>query len=171
MSLTSWFLPVFVGFIVLFGLIKGVPVFNCFTEGAKNGINTFISLMPSLVGLMTAISLLNASGGIEMLENIFMPVAALMSFPKEIVPLCIISPISGSGSLSVFQSILTRFGPDSAAGRVASVISGSSETTFYAVTVYFGAVNVKNTGWVIPCALLGDITGFIAAAISVKLLF
>lgn len=155
----------------MFGVIKKVKVFDAFTEGAKQGFDMFVSLLPVLTGLILAVSLMNASGAVDILQKLLSPVAAVLGIPKEVVPLCLMSPVSGSGSLTVYESILNTYGPDSDIGRIASVISASTETTFYAVTVYLGSVGIKKTGNVIPCALAGDLVSFAAAAFTVKVLF
>lgn len=171
MSLTYFVLPTVVVIIVGYGLIKKVKVFDCFIEGAKGGFDTFLSLLPILSGLILAVSMLRASGATDILQKLFLPVAKIFNIPEEVIPLCILSPVSGSGSLSMFENILSEYGADSTAGRIASVIAGSTETTFYAATVYLGSVGIKKSGRVIPCALLGDFVSFIAAALTVKYMF
>lgn len=168
---TSYVLPFVLLLILCFGVAKKLNVFDCFIEGAKEGIATFVNLLPILTGLVVAVSMLRASGAIELLEKILAPVAKAFGIPEEVIPLCILSPISGSGSLSMYENILAEYGPDSYAGRVASVLSGATETTFYAATVYLGSVQIKKSGTVIPCALIGDIVSFVAAALTVRLFF
>ncbi|MEG1835866.1 MAG: spore maturation protein [Oscillospiraceae bacterium] len=157
--------------IVLYALFKKVKVFDCFVEGAKSGIGTAKSLLPPLLGLIVVVNMLDASGGINILIKIFEPITAFFGIPPEILPLCIFSPISGSGSLSMFENILTKFGADSYIGRVASVISGATETTFYAITVYYGAIGIKKTRHTVFAALCADFTSFILASFIVKILF
>ena len=163
---TSYVLPFVLLLILCFGVAKKLNVFDCFIEGAKEGIATFVNLLPVLTGLVVAVSMLRASGAIDLLQKILAPVAKALGIPVEVIPLCILSPISGSGSLS-----MAEYGPDSYAGRVASVLSGATETTFYAATVYLGSVQIKKSGTVIPCALIGDIVSFVAAALTVRLFF
>lgn len=169
MKISSLVLPVVICLIILTGLIKKIPVFDCFAQGAKKGFDTFLSLLPVLTGLMTAIYMLQSSGGLNVLCKIVSPVFSLLGIPAELVPLCLLSPISGSGSLSVYETILSQYGPDSQIGRIASVIAGSTETTFYALSVYFGSQGVRNYSAVIPCALAGDFISFAVAAFTVKM--
>ena len=171
MQIADLILPLAVVLILFSGLIKSIDVFDCFITGAKQGIVTVISMLPVLTGLIVAVSMFNTSGAADVVVKLFAPVFSRLGIPEEVIPLCILSPVSGSGSLSVFESILASFGPDSYAGRVASVIAASTETTFYAVAVYLGSVGIKKSGNVIPCALLGDMVSFIAASLSVKYFF
>lgn len=169
--LASFIIPFFIAAVVVYGMVKKVNVFDCFAEGARQGADIVISLLPVLTGLVVAVAMFNASGGAELLEKLLRPAASLFGIPSEVVSLCILSPVSGSGSLTIFESILKECGPDSFPGRVASVIAGATETTFYAVTVYFGSVDIKKTGAVLPCALIGDFVSFAAAAFTVKWFF
>lgn len=171
MSFASYVLPVTVALIVISGAVKGIDVFDYFIDGAKKGIETVLSLLPVLIGLVVSVAMLNASGGVDVCTKILAPVFTLVGIPEEVIPLCILSPVSGSGSLTVYENLINIYGPDSFAGRVASVIAGSTETTFYAVAVYLGSVGIKKSGTVVPCALLGDIVSFITASLSVKHFF
>lgn len=171
MSFAEYVLPVLIAFIIIFATVKRVDVFDCFIDGAKSGIETVLSLCPVLVGLMVAVSMFNASGGVDVCTKLLSPVFTLVGIPEEVISLCILSPVSGSGSLSVYENIINTYGPDSVCGRIASVIAGSTETTFYAVAVYLGSVGIKKSGTVVPCALLGDIVSFITASVTVKYFF
>lgn len=171
MSFSSYILPLTVALIVIIGVIKGIDVFDCFVDGAKKGIETVLALLPVLTGLVVAIAMFNASGGVDVCTRLLSPVFSFLGIPEEVIPLCILSPVSGSGSLTVYESIINIYGPDSITGRVASVIAGSTETTFYAVAVYLGSIGIKKSGTVVPCALLGDVVSFITASLSVKYFF
>lgn len=171
MNFASLILPLTIVFIIVFGFIKKIDVFDCFINGAKQGMETVVSLLPVLTGLMVAISMFNASGAVNLCTKLLSPLFGLVGIPEEVIPLCVLSPVSGSGSLGVFESVINTCGPDSVAGRVASVIAGSTETTFYAAAVYLGSVGIKKSGAVIPCALLGDIVSFISASLAVKFFF
>ncbi|MBR5773522.1 MAG: spore maturation protein [Clostridia bacterium] len=162
-------LPILIAIIVICGLIKKVGVFDCFIEGAKQSLTPSLSILPSLVGLIFAVSLLRASGGLEIIVKLLSPVAELLGIPCEVMPLAVISPISGSGSLAVFEEILTQYGTDSFIGRVASVMAGASETSLYAVTVYYGAIAVKRTRHTILAALTADMVCFIMSVMTVRL--
>lgn len=164
-------IPLIAAFIVLTGFIKRVDVFDEFIEGAKENLQTSVSLLPSLIALITAIGLFKASGLPDAIAQILSPLTGAVGFPSECIPLALIRPISGSGALAVFDGILRDCHPDSYAGRVASVLMGSTETTFYTIAVYFAAVKAKDTRHTLPSALAGDLTGFIVSAVSVRLLF
>lgn len=161
-------LPVVVGGILLWGLVKKTPVFDCFLSGAKNGLSTAAGLLPSLCALVTAVSMLQTSGAMALLVRLLTPVGNLLGIPPELLPLCLLRPLSGSGGVSVYQNILSTYGADSLLARQAAVISGASETTFYAMTVYYGSIGVKNTGCTLPAALLSDWVCYIAACRMVR---
>lgn len=163
--------PAVILLIVLFGLIRRVPVFDTFLSGAKEGFSSTVSILPSLVGLIMAVSMLSASGALDFLSNILSPAANLIGMPAQVMPLALIKPVSGSGSTAVLAQIFKSNGPDSFAGRVASVMAGSTETTFYAVTVYYGAVGIKRTRHTIPAAVTADITACIISVLTVRLFF
>lgn len=166
-----WAMPVAVGSILLFGLFRGVNVFQVFVEGAKKGIETSFKILPSLIGLMVSIAMLKASGALDVICHALLPIASAMGIPQEIMPLALLRPVSGGGSIALLQNILADCGPDSFAGRVASVIAGASDTTFYAVSLYFGSIGVKNTRQTIPAALIADLSGVILSGIIVTMLF
>lgn len=166
-----YIIPSMIFFIVSLGFIKKVAMFDAFLAGAKEGFNSTISILPSLVGLITAVTMLRSSGALDIFSKIFEPVAKLLSFPKEVFPLALLRPISGSGSLAFIDRIFSDYGVDSFAGRVASVMMGSTETTFYAIAVYFGAVKIKNTRHSVPSALIADFAGFIMSVLSVRMFF
>ncbi|MBQ9902368.1 MAG: spore maturation protein [Clostridia bacterium] len=157
--------------IMLFGLIRGVNVFEAFLEGAGDGLKTAVGIIPSLTALTLCVSAVRASGAVEALGQAAAPFIATLGIPTETLPLMLIRPISGSGALSVLNGILDSCGPDSTAGKIASVMMGSTETTFYTITVYFGSVGIRKTGCTIPAALTADLTGMIIAALTVNLFF
>lgn len=164
-------IPVVVFLIVVFGLMRGVPVFDTFVAGAKEGFSSAISILPSLVGLMMAVAMLNASGALDILSSFLSPVAQLLGLPTQVMPLALIKPVSGSGATAVLVQIFQNSGTESFAGRVAAVMSGSTETTFYAIAVYFGSVGIKKTRHTIPAAITADLTAFIVSALTVRLFF
>jgi len=123
------------------------------------------------VGLLTAVSMFRASGAMEWLSRIFAPVTGLLGIPQETTPLLLVRPVSGSGALAVASDLIKTYGADSYIGRVAAVMMGSTETTFYTIAVYFGAAGIHKTRHTIPAALTADLTGFIAAAFAVRLFF
>ena len=166
-KITSFILPVITAAIVVFGLAKGLKVFDCFMEGARKGFDSAVKLLAPLMGLVVGVTMLRQSGALGVITKMLMPLADLTGIPADVIPLTVLSPISGSGSLTMFEQILKNFGPDSPEGRIASVIMGSTETTFYAVTVYYGSVGIKKSGCTVPSALLADMTSFIVSAMIV----
>ena len=166
----DYVIPAVMALIVLAGLVKRENVFDLFLSGAKEGISTAVNILPSLIALMTAIAMLRASGVFELIAAWAGPVCRTLRIPTDVLPLALMRPISGSGSLSLLENILRTNGPDSPAGRIASVLQGSTETTFYTVTVYYGAVGVSKTRHTLPAALTADLMGFIMSVVSVRLL-
>lgn len=164
-------MPAAIGCIVLLGLLRGVNVFQTFTEGAAKGMQTSVKILPSLIGLMVSIAMLKASGALDMLCFFLTPVAEAAGVPAEVMPLALLRPVSGGGCIALLQNVLADCGPDSFAGRVACVIAGASDTTFYAVSLYFGSVGVKNTRQTLPAALTADLAGLILSGIIVKLMY
>lgn len=168
-EISNFIIPVIVVIMILHGIFKGVNVFNEFTTGAKEGLKILLNILPSLVALIFSIELIKASGALDTLCSLLSPVTSFLGIPKEVAPLTILSPISGSGSLGMFESILKNHGPDSFIGRCASVIMGSTETTFYTMTVYYGSVGIKKSRHTLPSALCADFTSFILSPKFVKL--
>ena len=167
----AWAVPLVIAAIVLFGFLRRVPVFDTFVAGAKDGLRTTVSILPTLVGLIMAVSMLSASGALDLFSSLLAPAAKFLGLPPQVMPLALIKPFSGSGSTAVLTQIYRDCGPDSFAGRVASVMAGSTETTFYAVAVYYGAVGIKKTRHTIPAALIGDLTACIFSALTVHFFF
>lgn len=164
------FMPSFIAVVVFIGLIKKVPIFDAFTYGAKEGFKTLYSLAPTLVGLIVAVNMLKASGASDLLCNAISPLAESLGFPKEIVPMILLRPISGGGSTALLTGIYKDFGTDSFAGTVASVLAGSTETTFYAIAVYFGSVGIKKIRHTLFAALAADFTAAVMAVVTVKIM-
>lgn len=169
-KLGAWIVPMLLVAIVVSGLVKKQNVFELFLEGAKEGVPLTLSILPALVGLMTAIAMLNASGAFALLGQALAPLWQALHVPADIVPLAVMRSISGSGSLSLYQNILQKNGPDSFLGRVASVLQGSSETTFYTIAVYYGSVRIAKTRHTLPAALAADFTGMVMSILTVRLL-
>lgn len=157
-------IPAVILCIVITCLIKQIPLYSTVVSGAEEGIKIVGKILPTLIVILTAISMLNASGVLDCIIDIFEPITRLLNIPKETMPLVLMRPISGSGALGILTDILSRYGPDTRIGMMASVIMGSTETTFYTLAVYFGATGVKNVSRAIPCALIGDLTAIIVAS-------
>lgn len=170
-KLGAYVIPAAVFLIVVFGLARGVPVFDTFLAGAKEGFSSTVAILPSLVGLIVAVSMLNASGALDMFSSFLTPVARFLGLPPEVMPLALIKPVSGSGATAILSQIFQNYGTESLIGRVASVMSGSTETTFYAIAVYYGAVGIKKTRHTVPAALIADCTACVVSALAVRLFF
>ncbi len=160
--------PVTIVLIVIVGAFRKVALLECFTQGVREGANSLLSVAPSLFGLVVGVSMLSASGFFEMMASCLSPVMGWLGIPAEVVPLGLMRPVTGSGSLAILNDILELNGPDSEAGRIASVMAGSTETTFYAIAVYYGAVGLKKTRFTLPAALLADMAGMMLAVMTVK---
>ena len=161
-------MPLFAAAIVCFGLIKRVPVFDCFIQGAREGAGVLFQIAPTIIGLVFAVSLLRSSGAVDAICKFVQPAADFLGFPKEVVPMAMLRPVSGSGSSALLISVYKQCGPDSFAGRVASVIAGSSETTFYAVAMYYGSIGIRNVRHTLVAAIAEDLTAFAVSVIVVK---
>jgi len=162
-AISLWAIPVLLVGIPLFGMIRRIKVYDVFIEGAKEGFQVAVRIIPFLVGILVAIGMFRASGAMDMLTNALRPALGAIRFPPEIFPLVILRTLSGSGSLALATDIIKQFGPDSFIGRTAATVYGGSETTFYVLAVYFGAVGVKRTRHAIPSALVGDLVAAIVA--------
>ena len=149
-------------------LAKRQDVYGALLEGGLDGLKLLVTIVPALVVLLTAVHMLRASGAIELLTKWLSPVAAAVGIPAETLPLVLLRPISGSAALAVGADLMSVHGPDSLIGRTAAVMLGSTETTFYTISVYFGAAGVKKTRYTIPAALIADVTGFLAASFCAR---
>ncbi len=163
--MTAWIMPVVVVFIVFAGIIKGQPVFDQFIEGAKEGLGVVVRILPPVIGLLVGVSMLQASGALEVLSWSLRPILEPLGVPQELLPLLLLRPVSGNGSLAVLTDLLNRYGPDGYIGKAASVIMSASETTFYTIAVYYGSVGIKRTRYTLPAALTTDFVAFVAAVI------
>lgn len=162
--------PLMIAGIVAFGLVKKINVYDSFVEGAKTGAENMLQIVAPLVGLMVGISMIRASGAMDLLGQLLKPVTDALGMPPDVLPLALLRPVSGSGSIAIVNDIFKRLGPDSNAGKIASVMMGSTETTFYTVAVYFGAVGIKNLRHTLKSALLADATGMLLAVLVARLL-
>ena len=146
-------------------------VYDALSLGAREGLDILLGILPNLVGLMTAVYMLRASGLMDALGGLMAPALVRLGIPPETAALLFIRPVSGSGALAVGSELMASHGPDSYVGRVAAVMLGSTETTFYTIAVYFGSAGIRKTRYAIPAALVADLAGFMAAALAVRLLF
>ena len=163
--------PLILCFVALYAAGRRVDVWSALVQGAGSGLETLVRIVPALVGLLTAVYMLRASGALELLAQALAPVMDRLGLPSELLPLMLVRPVSGSAALGVGSELIATYGPDSALGRTAAVMLGSTETTFYTVAVYFGAVGIVRTRYAVPAALCADLTGFVASAWAVRLLF
>lgn len=168
---STWAIPLLLAGIPLAALARRVKVYPAFLEGAKGGFETAIRIVPPLVAIFVALGMLRASGAMEALAAALAPVTAAVGLPASVVPLVLVRPLSGGGALGVVGDVLRAEGPDSYAGRLASVMAGSTETTFYVLAVYFGAAGVTRYRQALPAALLADLAGFAAAIAVVRYVF
>ena len=169
--IASLTVPLLLAGIGLYAAGKKVDIYAALVSGAGEGLKVLLRIVPALIAILTGVYMLRASGALEIFTSLLEPALSLLGIPPECAPLILIRPLSGSGALGVAGEIITRCGPDSAAGRTAAVMLGSTETTFYTVAVYFGASRVSGTGYAIPAALAADLTGFVVAALTVRLFF
>lgn len=169
--LFNMMVPLIIAAVAVFGMVRRVDVYDALVVGGKEGLRSTVRVIPALVGLLTAVHMLRASGALELAAQALSPVLTTLGIPPETVALMLVRPVSGSAALGVGADLITTYGPDSFLGRVAAVMLGSTETTFYTVAVYFGAVGIRKTRYAIPAALCADLAGFMAAAWAVRLVF
>lgn len=164
-------LPLLIVGFPLYGLYKKVPVYEEFVEGAKGGFQVAVTIIPYLVAILFAIAMFRASGALEFVINGLRPVLALIAVPAEVLPMMILRPLTGSGSAAIVLDMIGQYGPDSILVKMAATMFGSTETTFYVIAVYFGAVNVKKTRHALPAGLIADVFAMFLAVYVVQLLF
>lgn len=163
--------PVILAGVSLYATGHRVDVYTALVHGAGEGLNTLMRIVPSLIALLAAVHMLRASGALELAAQLLAPLLEGMGIPPETVALMLVRPVSGSAALGVGADLINTYGPDSYIGRVAAVMLGSTETTFYTIAVYFGAVGITKTRYAVPAALCADLAGFMAAAWAVRLCF
>jgi spore maturation protein B len=168
---SNWAIPVIFFLILGFGAIKRVRVYEVFVDGAKEGFNVAVKIIPYLVAILVAIGIFRASGAMDGLIAALSPVLQPLGVPPEVLPMALVRPLSGSGSLGVMSEGLKTYGPDSLIGNMLSTMMGSTETTFYVLAVYFGSAAVRRTRHALPAALLGDLAGLTMAVFICNLVF
>ena len=169
--MTDYLVPLLLLGISLLALKRQEDAYDLLLVGAADGLKMLLSIVPALVVLMTAVSMLRSSGAMELLSRFLAPVFSFFGIPPEAAPLVLIRPISGSAALAVGAELMATHGVDSQTGRTVAVMLGSTETTFYAISVYFGAAGIRKTRYTVPAALFADFVGFLTASWSVKFLF
>ena len=170
-QLSNWMFLAFIVGIPFYGAIKKINVFDAFIDGAKQGFDTSISLIPYLIAIMVAVGMLRASGFFELLTTLLSPILRAIGMPSELLPLALIRPFSGSAATGVMAELIHQNGGDSFISKTAATMMGSTETTFYVIAVYFGAVNIRRTRHAIPAGLLADLAGVIATVCICRYLF
>ena len=163
-------IPLLLLFTGIFGLSRKQDVYGTLLEGGKEGLKLVFTIAPSLVMLLTAVHMLRASGVFEWLSEWMKPVTDFLGVPSQLLPLMLLRPFSGSAALAVGADLMAFYGPDSLIGRTAAVMLGSTETTFYTISVYFGAAGIRKTRYALPAAICADLTGFLMAALTVRFL-
>ena len=161
MDFSAYLVPLLLAFVALFGVCRRVDVYSALSQGAEEGLKILLRILPALVGLLTAVHMLRASGAM----------LVRLGIPPETAALLVVRPVSGSGALAIGSELMAAHGPDSYIGRVAAVMLGSTETTFYTIAVYFGSAGIRRTRYAVPAALAADLAGFMAAAFAVRLFF
>ncbi len=160
-----YIIPAIICGIILYGFIKKINVFDAFGEGVKLGAGSVASIFPTLFALFIAISVLRASGLVDFIAQLMSPICSYLHFPSGLLPFALLRPVSGSGSLAMAADLFSAYGPDSFEGRLASVMMGSTETTFYTIAVYFGACKIKNIRYTLKTALFADLFSVVMSVI------
>lgn len=161
--LTKSIIPIIVIIIITYGMFKGRKVYEWFIEGAKDGLKVCLNIFPYLLAMIIAVNIFREAKLLDILNNMIAPIGGLIGLPKEVIPLVLVKPLSGSGAVGILTDILKTYGPDTTIGLISSVIMGTTETIFYTITVYFGAVQIKKIRHTLWAAILADITAIIAA--------
>ncbi|MBR5617562.1 MAG: spore maturation protein [Oscillospiraceae bacterium] len=169
--MTDYIVPFILLIASLLALRKKENAYDLLLQGGAEGLKLLPTIAPALVILLTAVSMLRASGAVELLSRLFSPLFCLLGIPPETAILVLIRPISGSAALAVGANLMAQYGPDSLIGRTTAIMLGSTETTFYTISVYFGAVGIKKTRYAVPAALIADLTGFIMASLTARWFF
>jgi spore maturation protein B len=170
-AVSVWAIPCLIAAMVLAAACKRVAVYEEFVEGAKEGFNTAVRIIPFLVAMLVAMGMFRASGAIDLIKFELGPVLGAVGFPSELLPMALMRPLSGTGSLGVFSELVTTHGPDSLLARTAGTMMGSSDTTFYILAVYFGSVAVRRARHAVAAALLGDLAGMLTAVWICRVVF
>lgn len=168
---SAWTIPLLVFLILIYAAWRRVPIFDAFIEGGKEGFSIAVGLIPYLVAMLVALGVFRESGAFALLVKLVSPVTRLLHIPNEVLPLAIMRPISGNGALAITAEIMQRFGPDSIQGLIASTMQGSTDTTFYVLTVYFGSVGIRKVRYSLIVGLLADLAGFLVSVLVCKLAF
>jgi len=170
-KISEYTVPIVILVIITLAMKKRIPLYDNFLAGASNGMKISAKIFPIICAILTASAMLRESGLLDFIIKMISPITSFLHIPSEVIPLMMLRPISGGGSIGILSDIISTYGADSLIGRCASVIMGSSETTFYAIMVYFSAVRIKYTRMVLPAALICDFLGMTSAILICSFLF
>lgn len=167
----NYLVPIIVIFIIIYGLYKKVDIFDSFIEGVKEGINVTFKLFPTIFAMVIAITILTNSNILLDISKLLNPIFKFFSFPSEVLPLALMKPVSGSSSIVILNDILSKYHPDSYVGRISSVIGGSTDTTIYIISLYFGSVGIKKIKYSLIVGLIADLLCIIISIVVINMLF
>lgn len=170
-EVSRWAIPFLFFIFLLVGWLRRIPVYEAFIQGAAEGFQIAVRIIPYLVAMFVAIKVFRASGAMDLFVQFFSPVLGVIGFPPEVLPLAIMRPLSGSSALGLAIELIQNHGPDSFIGRLASVMQGTTDTTFFVLTVYFGSVGIKRYRHAVHLGLLADLTGLFASLFICQLMF
>ena len=166
--MTDYLVPLLLLAVSLLALRKGENTYSLLLSGAQEGLKLIVAILPALVILLTAVNMLRASGAIDLLGQFLSPIFNFCGIPPETAILVLVRPLSGSAALAVGSELMAQYGPDSQIGRTVAIMLGSTETTFYTISVYFGAAGIQKTRYTLPAALIADLTGFLVASFTAR---
>jgi spore maturation protein B len=169
--LSTWAIPLFLVGVPLYGLARGVKIYPAFVEGAKEGFQVAVRIIPFLVAILAAVGAFRAVGAMDLLAEVLRPITEPLGVPVQVLPMMIVRPLSGGGATGLFAELLQSEGPDAFASRVGALVMGSSETTFYVLAVYFGAVGITKYRHAIPAALTAELAGFVASVAVARMIW
>jgi spore maturation protein B len=170
-QISLWAIPIFLIFILIYAFFRGVKVYETFIKGAEEGFHIAVRIIPYLVAMMMAVSIFRQSGMLDLLGHICNPLLEIVGIPVEVIPLALMRPFSGGGALGIAADLINNYGPDSIIGRLASTMQGSTDTTFFVLTVYFGSVGIRKYRYSLAVGLLADLTTFLASVYIVNRMF
>lgn len=171
LTISNMILPMMVVVVIIYGLLKEIPIYDVFIEGAKEGLELSVTIIPYLLGMVVAINIFVSSDFLSIISNLLGDIFYNIGFPIEIFPMALVRPISGTASLAILNDILTNYHPDSFVGRVASTLQGSTDTTLYVLTLYFGSIGIKKGRYALTVGLIADFFGIIASVLVCSLIF
>ncbi len=170
-TISLWIVPGLLFLALFYASYKRIRIFDTFVEGAKEGFNLSVRLIPFLVGMLVAVGLFRESGAMAMLSRLLIPLLDIIGMPPDLLPLALMRPVSGSSALAITTEIMHTYGPDSLIGRMAATMQGSTDTTLFVLTVYFGAVGIKKSRYALNVGLIADAAGLVAAVLICRVVF